>query len=258
MADTASRTWRNWGGNQRCAPVEIARPRSAEDLMEVVKSAAKEGLRVKAVGSGHSFTDVACTHGVQVRLDEYARLLRYDPDASTVTVEAGMTLAALAGELARRGLALANLGDIGYQTVAGAISTGTHGTGDGLGPPQAEQPHRRARLPRPRMAVPARQGPLRERCLRSGHAARTAPPAVDAPTGPHRSRLGADRVRRPERQGLHDPPVGPFLRDGVRHPTSGGGRRGGAGAPLRGGERSLRRLPGRGPLRRGRRHPALD
>ena len=133
MTDTASRTWRNWGGNQRCAPVEIARPRTVEDLVEVVKSGATDGLRVKAVGSGHSFTDVACTHGVQVRLDEYARLLCYDPDASTVTVEAGMTLAALAGELARRGLALANLGDIGYQTVAGAISTGTHGTGVGLG-----------------------------------------------------------------------------------------------------------------------------
>src|SRR5947207_4848343 len=122
MADTASRTWRNWGGNQRCAPVEIAQPRSVEDLVEVVKAAGKEGFRLKAVGSGHSFTDVACTQGVQVRLHEYGRVLRYDPDASTVTVEAGITLAALAGELARRGLALANLGDIGYQTVAGAIA----------------------------------------------------------------------------------------------------------------------------------------
>src|SRR5205807_3408618 len=133
MTDTAPRLWRNWGGNQRCAPVEIAQPRSVEDLAEVVKSAGKEGLRVKAVGSGHSFTDVACTSGVQVRLDEHARVLRYDPEPSTVTVASGMTLAALAGELARRGLALANLGDIGYQTVAGAISTGTHGTGVGLG-----------------------------------------------------------------------------------------------------------------------------
>jgi L-gulonolactone oxidase len=133
MAGTAARTWRNWGGNQRCAPVEIAQPRSVEDLVEVVKSAAKEGRRVKAVGTGHSFTDVACTHGVQVRLDEYASVLRYDPEASTVTVEAGITLGSLAAELARRGLALANLGDIGYQTVAGAISTGTHGTGAKLG-----------------------------------------------------------------------------------------------------------------------------
>jgi L-gulonolactone oxidase len=133
MTDIASRRWRNWGGNQRCAPVEIARPRSVEDLVEVVKSAATDGLRVKAVGSGHSFTDVACTSGVQVRLDESARVLRYDPEESTVTVESGMTLAALAAELARRGLALANLGDIGYQTVAGAISTGTHGTGVRLG-----------------------------------------------------------------------------------------------------------------------------
>jgi L-gulonolactone oxidase len=100
-----------------------------DDLVEAVKSAATSGLRVKAVGSGHSFTDVACTSGMQVRLDDLAPVVRYDPEASTVTVEAGMTLAALAAELARRGLALANLGDIGYQTVAGAISTGTHGTG---------------------------------------------------------------------------------------------------------------------------------
>ena len=87
MTRTTTRVWRNWGGNQRCAPAEIAQPRSVEDLVEVVKSAGKEGLRVKAVGSGHSFTDVACTPGVQVRLDEHARVLRYDPEASTVTVE---------------------------------------------------------------------------------------------------------------------------------------------------------------------------
>lgn len=95
----------------------------------MVRLAADAGRLVKATGSGHSFTDIACTTGVQVRLSRYRRVLACDLDAGTVTVQAGITIAELSRELARRGLALENVGDIGYQTIAGAISTGTHGTG---------------------------------------------------------------------------------------------------------------------------------
>jgi L-gulono-1,4-lactone dehydrogenase len=121
--------WTNWGGNQRCAPEEIRRPTSATELVEAVKSAAGRDLTVKAVGSGHSFTDVACTTGMQVRLNGYDRILGIDREAGRVTVQSGVTITALSEALADVGLAMPNLGDIGYQSISGAISTGTHGTG---------------------------------------------------------------------------------------------------------------------------------
>jgi len=82
---------------------------------------------VRAVGSGHSFTDIACTDGVLVDLGRMQRVLGHDGDR--VTVEAGITLRRLGRELAARGLALENQGDIDAQTLAGATATGTHGTG---------------------------------------------------------------------------------------------------------------------------------
>ena len=99
----------------------------------MLKEAAANGDRVKVAGTGHSFTDIACTDGVLLRLFRHCRILDVDRDARTVTVEGGLTLEALAERLAEQGLALSNLGDIGYQTVAGAISTGTHGTGGRFG-----------------------------------------------------------------------------------------------------------------------------
>jgi FAD-linked oxidoreductase len=130
---SASDPWRNWAGNQHCRPAAVERPQTEVELARVVKDAAAAGRTVKAVGSGHSFTDVACTSGVQVVLDRYDRVLSVDREAGTVTVQAGVTLARLNEALAARGLALPNLGDIAYQTVAGAISTSTHGTGVRLG-----------------------------------------------------------------------------------------------------------------------------
>lgn len=121
--------WVNWGGNQMCAPAEVASPASAGELSALVARAASAGLKVRAVGSGHSFTDAACTSGVQVRFDRLAGVRHVDTEHARVTVGAGTTIAALNEELASAGLALPNLGDIGYQTVSGAISTSTHGTG---------------------------------------------------------------------------------------------------------------------------------
>lgn len=123
------RGWSNWAGNQRCAPVAIERPRSESDLVAVVQRAAAAGRRVKVVGAGHSFTDIACTDGHLVDLVDYGRLLRFDAATCRVTVQAGMRLSALNRALAQRGAALENLGDIAYQSVAGATSTATHGTG---------------------------------------------------------------------------------------------------------------------------------
>jgi len=122
-------TWKNWAGNQIAHPLSIEKPRSDEELLTTVVSARDRGEAVKVVGSGHSFTSIALTQGRLVSLENMTGIVGVDTDAQRVTVKAGTTLADLNVLLDQHGLALANLGDITYQTVAGAVSTGTHGTG---------------------------------------------------------------------------------------------------------------------------------
>ncbi len=121
--------WRNWGGNQRADPVAVDEPRSLLEVVEAVQGASRAGQTMKVAASGHSFSDVACTSGRMMHIGALDRLVAIDREALTATVEAGIPLWRLNEELARRGLALSNLGDIDRQTVAGATSTGTHGTG---------------------------------------------------------------------------------------------------------------------------------
>jgi L-gulonolactone oxidase len=125
--------WKNWAGNQIAAPAVIEHPTSEDQLVEIVREAREHDRRVKVVGAGHSFTPIACTDGCLVDLGNYDRVLRFDADACTVTVQAGITLAALNRELALRQMALPNLGDIAYQSAAGATATATHGTGARFG-----------------------------------------------------------------------------------------------------------------------------
>ncbi|WP_030709540.1 D-arabinono-1,4-lactone oxidase [Streptomyces sp. NRRL F-2580] len=122
-------TWHNWAGNVTATPARVVTPASVGELQEAVRRAAEEGLRVKAVGTGHSFTAAAATDGVLVRPQALAGIRAVDRTAGTVTVEAGTTLKELNRALAREGLSLTNMGDIMEQTVSGATSTGTHGTG---------------------------------------------------------------------------------------------------------------------------------
>jgi L-gulonolactone oxidase len=122
-------TWANWTGDQRCAPAALATPRDEGELAAAVRNATARGLGVRAAGSGHSFTDAACTDGLLVDLLHMRRVLAADPATGRVTVEAGITLRRLGEELAARGLALENQGDIDAQTLAGATATATHGTG---------------------------------------------------------------------------------------------------------------------------------
>lgn len=121
--------WKNWAGNQIAHPLSIEKPQSDEQLRAIVVSARERGETVKVVGSGHSFTSIALTQGRLVSLENMTGIVGVDTDAQRVTVKAGTTLADLNVLLDQHGLALANLGDITYQTVAGAVSTGTHGTG---------------------------------------------------------------------------------------------------------------------------------
>jgi L-gulono-1,4-lactone dehydrogenase len=123
----AAETWSNWTGDQRCAPAAIVRPLDEAELAAAVRDAAARGQDVRAAGSGHSFTDIACTDGVLLDLGRMQRVLEHHGDR--VTVEAGITLNRLGAELAARGLALENQGDIDAQTLAGATATATHGTG---------------------------------------------------------------------------------------------------------------------------------
>ncbi|WMC89001.1 D-arabinono-1,4-lactone oxidase [Streptomyces rochei] len=128
-ASGKNRTWRNWGGNVSVRPAREVTPASVEELAEAVRAAAAEGLRVKAVGTGHSFTSIAATDGLLIRPGLLTGIRHIDRDAMTVTVEAGTPLKRLNLALAREGLSLTNMGDIMEQTVSGATSTGTHGTG---------------------------------------------------------------------------------------------------------------------------------
>ncbi len=125
--------WANWAGDQRCRPARVLAPRSREDLAERVGAAAAAGEKLSVTGSGHSFTEAAMTDATMLRLDALRGVLDADRESGLVRVGAGTVLADLNEELARLGLALENLGDIDAQTVAGAISTGTHGTGASFG-----------------------------------------------------------------------------------------------------------------------------
>lgn len=132
MGTTASGkngTWRNWGGNVSARPAREVTPASVEELAAAVRQAAEDGLTVKAVGTGHSFTSIAATDGVLIRPQLLTGIRNIDREAGTVTVEAGTPLKRLNLALAREGLSLTNMGDIMEQTVSGATSTGTHGTG---------------------------------------------------------------------------------------------------------------------------------
>jgi L-gulono-1,4-lactone dehydrogenase len=130
---SSPRVWRNWARTARATPARWCRPRSEAEISAAVKDAAAAGLRVRALGSGHSFTAVAATSGVALDLSQWTGITAADTRTGLVTVRSGTTLRSLNAELAGLGLAMANLGDIDAQTLAGALSTGTHGTGARLG-----------------------------------------------------------------------------------------------------------------------------
>jgi FAD-linked oxidoreductase len=123
------RTWTNWARTASATPDRVEHPASVDAIAEVVTSAPA----VRPRGSGHSFTGIAVAPGVAVDLDAWTGIVDVDRDACLVTVRSGTTLRSLNADLNRLGLALPNLGDIDAQTIAGAVSTGTHGTGAKLG-----------------------------------------------------------------------------------------------------------------------------
>jgi FAD-linked oxidoreductase len=125
----SSPVWSNWAGNQTAMPKAILRPETETELAAIVGRGVAERHRVRVVGSGHSFTDIACTGGLLVDLEALEPTFEIDSARQRVTVGAGIVLADLNRRLWAAGLSLPNLGDIDRQTIAGATSTATHGTG---------------------------------------------------------------------------------------------------------------------------------
>ena len=121
--------WKNWARNQQCAPIRVHKPVSEQEIIRVVKNAAENGERVKVVGAGHSFTGIALTDGHLIDARDFNAVLNGDKESGRVTVQSGIPLHELNKQLWKRGLAMQNLGDIAYQSIAGATATATHGTG---------------------------------------------------------------------------------------------------------------------------------
>ncbi|MCI2422287.1 FAD-binding protein [Saccharopolyspora sp. K220] len=126
--------WTNWAGTATAAPSTLEAPRDTAEAADAIRAAARNGRTVRPLGTGHSFTGIGSPDsGCALDLSHWSGIVRADPDSGLVEVRAGTPLHRLNAELDGLGLAMANLGDIDQQTIAGAISTGTHGTGAGLG-----------------------------------------------------------------------------------------------------------------------------
>lgn len=122
-------TWQNWSGSVTCEPAAIQYPTTEEEIVALVRSARDSGKHLRVVGSGHSFTPLVSTNQTIMCLDHYTGLVSVDAENRLVTVRAGTKIKELGELLHEHGLAQENLGDIDVQSIAGAISTGTHGTG---------------------------------------------------------------------------------------------------------------------------------
>lgn len=128
-----SDSWQNWSGAVSCTPHAIASAHDEAELAAIVHVAAREGRTLRPLGAGHSSSALCKTDGVLLSLARWTGIEAVDPVAGTATVRAGMVLHELGRELHTQGLALHNLGDIDRQALAGALATGTHGTGAALG-----------------------------------------------------------------------------------------------------------------------------
>ncbi|WP_150462479.1 D-arabinono-1,4-lactone oxidase [Nesterenkonia ebinurensis] len=128
-----TQTFTNWSGSVSFTPAERAAPASSKQLTKLVKEAGNLGHTIRPVGSGHSSTPLFTTEQTLLSLERLSGMTHADPDQRLAAVLPGTGLRDLGEQLAEHGLAMENLGDVDYQAIAGAISTGTHGSGIGLG-----------------------------------------------------------------------------------------------------------------------------
>ena len=133
MSENISNNWINWSGSVQCNPKEIKTPSSQEEILSIINKCAEQKSTIRVVGSGHSFTGLVGTEGTLISLNLYKGLASIDTQNNQATVLSGTKLKSLGELLLSNGMAQANLGDIDVQSIAGACSTGTHGTGITLG-----------------------------------------------------------------------------------------------------------------------------
>lgn len=126
---TKGKQWTNWSETVHSQPSKIVYPKSIDEVCQIVKRASDNQEKIRVVGAGHSFTPIAATTGYLMSLDYLAGVLSIDEHNQTAEVLAGTRLYDLTTQLAAKGFAQENLGDINVQSLAGAILTGTHGTG---------------------------------------------------------------------------------------------------------------------------------
>ncbi|KAK3831818.1 MAG: L-gulonolactone oxidase-like protein [Linnemannia elongata] len=126
---TPNKVFQNWAQTFRCVPEQYYTPATEEEIIKIIHLARISGKNVKAIGTGHSPSDLACTDGFMVNTDKLNRLISVDEEKMTITVQAGMKLHKLHDLLELHDLAMSNLGSISDQSVAGIMSTATHGTG---------------------------------------------------------------------------------------------------------------------------------
>jgi len=124
--------WKNWSGSLSFSPGEILHPESEEEISQIVKQANFAKRKVRVVGAGHSSTPLVKTDDILVSLKHFKGVEAIDLEKSQAVVLAGMTVKEAGKDLFRYGLAMHNTGDVDVQSLAGAIATGTHGTGKEL------------------------------------------------------------------------------------------------------------------------------
>lgn len=129
----AVRPFTNWARTERSREVEWASPRSEAEVLDVLGRARREGKRVRPVGSGHSWSAIAVPEAIALDLSRLRAPLEIDAARRTIRAQAGIPLKTLTATLDRVGLAMPILGSVSEQTIAGAISTGTHGSSLALG-----------------------------------------------------------------------------------------------------------------------------
>lgn len=124
-------TWTNWAGNQSCT-ARLAAPASEREVVEQVRAALATGSGIRAAGAGHSFTPLVATTGTVLTTDRLRGITSIDSARRLVTALPGTRIGAFGDPLWEAGLALSNQGDIDTQAIAGAVATGTHGSGQTL------------------------------------------------------------------------------------------------------------------------------
>lgn len=122
--------WRNWSGVQSCLPLERLAPANLDELVQIIRKATG---KIRPVGSGHSFSALVPTDDTLLSLSHFSGLLAHDASSLQAEFASGTPMSSMGAALQEVGQALVNMADTDYQTLAGAISTSTHGTGIGFG-----------------------------------------------------------------------------------------------------------------------------